>query len=147
MRTRLRTFLPLILFTVHAAAQAPASRADEFLKLEKAWAAALQRRDTATLDRLMAAEWRQVQPSGKIQSKTELLAALQSAEQGAESVEITGVEVMDFGDMVQVLGRVVEKSTVTGQEREGEYVFADLFTWREGRWQAVYSHTTRVVKP
>ena len=146
MRTAFRLLFSLSILSAALFAQRNAKLEAEFLRLEKDWAAALTRKDIATLDKLIAAEWKQVQPSGNIQTKAEMLKGVKASKQGADVAEITGVEVMDFGNMVQVIGRVVERSKVAGLEREGEYVFADLFIKRDGRWQAVYSHTTKVVK-
>ncbi|MBI2682275.1 MAG: nuclear transport factor 2 family protein [Acidobacteriales bacterium] len=146
MRALIRLLIPLFLLTSFSMAQKDPKLESEFMRLEKAWAAAITKKDIASLDKLIAAEWKQVQPSGRIQTKAEMLKALQASKQGADAAEITEVQVMDFGNMVQVIGRVVEKSKVAGQERDGEYVFADLFVKRDGRWQAVYSHTTKVDK-
>ena len=125
--------------------ETPAQIRATLLQLEKDWAQAIAHRDAAKLDTIVAREWIQVNPKGKVTTKKGLLDALRAASSPAEGTpELSDVQVLIFGSTAQVWGRVKEKSDVAGQERSGEYVFGDLFVRRGGGWQAVYSHTTQV---
>jgi hypothetical protein len=43
-----------------------------------------------------------------------------------------------------VLGLETEKSMIHGKDMSGQYRFTDVFVKRDGRWQAVASHASRV---
>jgi len=125
--------------------ETPAQIRAALTQLEKEWAAAIAKRDVKKLDEIIADEWVQISPEGKVQTKKDLLDTLKAAgPQAGEAPELSDIKVLTFGNSAQVWGRVKEASAVPGQERSGHYIFGDLFVRRKGGWQAIYSHTTKV---
>ena len=49
-----------------------------------------------------------------------------------------------FGNVAIVTGRDTEKSVDHGKETSGTYVYTDVFLNRNGKWQAVQSHSTKL---
>lgn len=142
---RIGGFLIFLVGVLAIAAPPTNEPAPDFARLEREWAQAIAARDVTTLDKLLSDEWITVNPKGKVQTKAEVLASLRGAKASTEPGPVlSDIKVIRHGDAAQVWGRVKEKSSVPGQERAGEYVFGDLFVKRNGSWQAVYSHTTKV---
>ena len=52
------------------------------------------------------------------------------------------------GEIIDVLdGAELQKSKYKGRDTSGQYRFTDVYVKRDGRWQAVTTHLSRVEKP
>lgn len=118
------------------------SAEDEVKQIEYEWGDAFERRDMATLDRLMADEYILTDPLGNVRSKAESLAALKTNEIHFESTKSDNVNVVINGDTAVVTGRSTFKGRYKGWPMGGQYQYTDVLVKREGRWQAVSSHIT-----
>jgi len=115
--------------------------------IERDWAQALMKADMATLERLVAPDWILVSPGGQKQSRVEAMDEIRSGVMKFASMTPSDIEVRVFGDTAIVTGRSMDKGTYKGQDVSGEYRFTDVFVKRDGRWQAVSTHVTRVMPP
>lgn len=114
------------------------------MQMEREWAAAMIKGDTATLDRIVASDWVLTNPGGQMQTRADSMAELKSGALKFESSAAQDIAVRVFGDTAIATGRSVDKSTYKGKDVSGEYRWTDVFVKRDGRWQAVSTHVTKV---
>jgi ketosteroid isomerase-like protein len=114
--------------------------------LEHDWADALVKRDQAVLDRIEAPDWMLTDPSGTLQTKAQADTTLKSGDHTFESFKIDELKVRVYGDTAVVHGLETEKSNHKGKDTSGQYRFTNVFVKRDGRWQAIATHVSRVVK-
>ena len=107
---------------------------------------ALVKKDQAVIDRIAAPEWMLSTDQGDLQTKTQADAELKSGAYNCESTTINELKVSVFGETAVVFGLETEKSTYKGTDSSGQYRFTDVFVKRNGIWQAVATHVSKVVK-
>ena len=115
---------------------------DEVRRVESEWGVAFERKDMATLDRLMADEYILTDPLGNVRSKAESLAAIETNQINFESTESDDVKVRINGDTAVVTGRSTFRGRYKGWSMSGRYQYTDVLVKRDGAWQAVGSHIT-----
>ena len=115
---------------------------DEIRQVEIEWGEAFERRDMATLDRLMADEYIVTDPLGNVRDKAESLSAIQSNEVFFESTNSDNVHVRINGDTAVVTGRSTFRGRYKGWSMAGQYQYTDVLVKRSGSWKAVSSHIT-----
>ena len=115
-------------------------------KVEKEWAEALVKRDAAAIARIESPDWTLADPDGNLVTKATADANLKSGAVAFESVHNDEMNVRVFGDTAIAYGLVTEKMTLQGKDASGQFRFTDVFIKREGRWQAVSTHLSRVAK-
>jgi ketosteroid isomerase-like protein len=118
------------------------STEDEIRQVESDWGEAFERRDMATLDRLMADDYILTDPLGNLRSKAESLAALETNEVHFESTKSDNVNVRVNGDTAVVTGRSTFRGHYKGWSMAGQYQYTDVLVKRSGSWKAVSSHIT-----
>ena len=115
-------------------------------QMERDWNQATIAKDFNTVDRIMADDWTGVDFHGMTVTKAETMEELKSGESSNESVELGEMQVKVFGNTAVVMGTDTEKSTYQGKDSSGKYAWLDVFTMRDGRWQAVASQSTKIGK-
>jgi ketosteroid isomerase-like protein len=118
---------------------------EELLKLENAWSAAVINRDQAFLDRLCADEYISTSPDGLTADKRAEIVDLMSGRFKWESAALSDMNVRVYGNAAVVTGLNTLKGIYGDQDISGPYRFTDVFVKRDGRWQVVATHTSRVV--
>jgi ketosteroid isomerase-like protein len=113
------------------------------MQTEREWVEAAQKKDAATLDRILADDWVGQGPTGTA-TKAESLADLKSGDNKLESITLGDMKVRVFGDTAVVTGSDDEKSSYKGTDTSGHYTWTDVFVKRQGRWQAAASQGTRM---
>jgi uncharacterized protein (TIGR02246 family) len=113
------------------------------LKLEEEWAAASVRNDWTVFDRMFAPDYAN-NVDGLIMSKKQFLANMKSGAWKIASASPGDLKVLVLGETGIVHGLWTEKSSLNGQDLSGTYRYTDVFAKRDGRWQCVTSHSTRV---
>ena len=83
--------------------------------------------------------------SGDTTTKKEDLAGEKNCHKSAGTYDLDQSEVRVYGNTAVVTARV----TIDGTNREGKPVhrlsrFTDVFAWRDGRWQIVAGHSSRI---
>ncbi len=130
-----------------ASPSAPAESAADIEKaltqLERDWIEASKNKDKTKLEAILADDWSGLSWDGKPYTKAESIAANLATDSQLESYTLDPLKVRVFGDVGIVTGGNTEKSRFKGQETSGHYVWTDIFAKRNGRWQAVSSHTSR----
>ena len=83
--------------------------------------------------------------SGSLSTKKEDLAGEKDCHKFAGTYDLDQTDVRLYGNTAVVTSRV----TITGTSRDGKPVnrhsrFTDVFVWRDGRWQIVAGHSSRI---
>lgn len=135
----------LLAATTQAGSMAPAAGGVEqaVAQMEKDWTEAALHRDTAAVERIVADDWVGINWDGARYSKAQLLEDLKTGTTAAQSVTMDPVKVRVFGDTAVATGGDTEKSTYKGKDSSGHYLWTDVYVKRNGKWQAVASHSTR----
>jgi uncharacterized protein (TIGR02246 family) len=113
------------------------------MQIERDWAAASAKNDWAAMDKIQAAEYAN-NTDGLIRSKKQLMAEMKSGASKVASAAAGEMKVLVLGDTAIVHGLWTEKSTLNGKDTSGTYRYTDIFAKRDGRWQAVTTHNTKV---
>lgn len=117
----------------------------EILGLEQSWGDAVSKKDAAPLKRVLADDWIGRYPFYTL-TKAQELEEIKSGAIRVESVTTSEMKIRLFGNSAIVTGKDVEKQWYKGRDVSGTYLWMDVFVKREGRWQAVASQETLVMK-
>jgi ketosteroid isomerase-like protein len=135
----------LSLSTKVAAQTANAEQA--LLQLERDWEQANAKNDLVALDRILASEFVNTDSDGRLATRAEVIARRKSGAVKFTAFTQDEYKVHLFGDTAVVTGRSTIKQIRDGKEYSGQERFTDVFVRRDGRWQAVATHSSRVGKP
>lgn len=114
-------------------------------QLERDWYEATIKKDTATIDKIVADDWVVQTPYGA-STKAETIADLKSGSFNMESGTLGDMKVRVFGDVAVVIGSDESKGSYKGKDTSGRWTWTDVFVKRQGRWQAVASQSAPVIK-
>jgi Domain of unknown function (DUF4440) len=120
------------------AADAPAVEAD------RARFEAQVKADVATLEKLLAPELTYVHSSGVLDSKDAYIGAIKSGKTKYKSIAPEEVSARTFGDVSIVTGKAAIVLVSDGKDREIIVRYTDVWVKRDGRWQMVSWHSTRL---
>ena len=112
-------------------------------QLERDWAAASMKKDTAVIDKLLAKDFVS-NYGGRTLNKAQLLAQIKSNPAKIESAENSDMIAMVFGDTAIVRGVYTEKSTTNGKDSSMKGGYTEVYAKRDGRWQCVTQYTTKL---
>jgi len=125
-----------------------ASKDEQELKqLEGEWLNTYLRGDRATFDRIVADDFTGTDESAVLRNKAQEKELVQAPPPGGIKVSLTNedVQVRIYGDTAIVTGRIVQKAERAGQDSFGfQSRFTDTFLKRQGRWQVVARHYSRI---
>lgn len=105
------------------------------VQVERDWVDAYVKRDAATLDRILATDFMDIDPEGKTQNKTEYIGLAKNPVGTFESITIEDTKVRVYGNTAVSTGRYMIK----GSDREqGEWFrYTAVYVKQQGRWRAV----------
>jgi ketosteroid isomerase-like protein len=133
----------VMLCPVAYAAPCPAGQAKDgsaLVQNERMWAKALEQRDSAALSCLLAAEFEDAGPDGALQDRDTTLA--KAGEHQPMHHELTEMHAQVHGDFAYIRG------LATAVDAQGKVLvkvrFTDIYVYRDGRWQAVAAHESKV---
>ncbi|MEJ7698452.1 MAG: nuclear transport factor 2 family protein [Pyrinomonadaceae bacterium] len=118
----------------------------ELMQLERDWAKATVNRDASALDRIEADDYIFTDADGSLVTKKQDIADITSGNLTAESINVDEMKVRVFGDTAVVIGRTTVKAQYKGKDISGQYRVTDVFLKRNGKWQAVASHFSRITQ-
>ena len=108
-------------------------------QLVQTWDAAFVKGDTATLDRLLAAEFAFV--GGP--KKAEYLASFKTRPADAvQSAVSTDIQVQVYGDTAVLVGLDTISRQNKGQPQVTKWLYMDVWVKRDGRWQCVKTYSS-----
>lgn len=132
--------------TPTVASPAAENVAEVVSQLERDWVAAIVKKDTATLDRLLAEDFTGTSPTAHIYTKAMAIDDLKSGAYVVTSMDLDEISVNSYGDVAVAFASQEEKSRYGGKDISGHYHYTDVWAKKDGRWQAVASHGTRYDK-
>jgi ketosteroid isomerase-like protein len=119
---------------------------EELLKLEKEFENAIVKNDPEAIERFVAADWIIIDPDGQIVHSNRFFEAIKSGALTHEIMESQDLRVRVYGDSAVVTGLTRTKGKFMGQDFSTEERATDVFVKRDGRWQCVLTHLTRLAK-
>ena len=134
-------------FGVAILAQTKTGNAEqELLKLEQEWANALVKADVAFLDRILAEDCMFTDSEGIVWTKAQSLAHLKPGGHVITSMVSDDMKVRIYRDAAVVTGRNTTKETLNGKDTSALERFTDTWIKRDGRWQCVATHSSKIVQ-
>ena len=147
MRLKIVAGLAVLLGTlvVVVRGQQSTQDAETYIKLsEQQWAEASMKRDTATVERILADDFVGLDPLGSFFGKAEELASVSKNVGDYVFAKGNDVSVRVYGDAA------VARGSESWEKRNGErgrYVWTDTWIRRNGRWQIVAAVDVKVPEP
>lgn len=134
---------------VAAAAPPPQQRPvqsdqDVLVDLERRWNAAFYRRDAAFIATVLADDFVATYDDGSRGDKSKELALASAFAEQVESAVPDEFTVKEYGDTAVVRFTLRLVGLRQGQRAETLLRYTDVWVIRDGRWQCVSSHSTRV---
>lgn len=115
----------------------------KLVQLEREWASAMMKNEPAAIERIEADDYTYVMDSMHGEKSTDLADAKSGAYTG--SAELTEMKARVYGDAAVITGKAsLRDAKFKGQDISGDYLFTDTFVRRDGRWQVVASHSSRL---
>lgn len=133
----------------------PESRVErELMQLERDWSAAYLKHDTTTIDRLLAEDYVGTDGRGWMTNKAQEIEEAKEPAAGAPAPpfvvldeKVTDMKVRSYGHIGVVTGRVIEKIKSKEGESTIQYRRTTVWVKRDGRWQCVSFHGSRILEP
>ena len=119
----------------------------ELMQLERDIGRANVERDAAFFERVEADEFVFTDSSGGLTTKKEDVDGVRkppNPDVKLLAYDVDDMQVRLYGEAAVVTGRVTTKQNVKGEERTGRSRFTDVFVKRDGRWQLVAGHSSRM---
>ena len=124
------------------------------MQLEHDWSAAYLKHDVATVDRLLAEEYVGIDGRGIITNKAQEIEEAKpprpETPKPAFTVldeTVTEMKIRLYGKVAVVTGRTTERIEFKGKESNIQYRRTTVWVKREGRWQCVSFHGSRIIEP
>jgi ketosteroid isomerase-like protein len=117
---------------------------EELLKLEKEFAEAIVENDLEGLGRLVTDDWIIIGPDGEIVDRARFFEVIKSGALTHDTMQSEDFRVRVYGDSALVTGITRTKGKFMGQEFSTQERATDVFIKRDGRWQCVLTHLTRL---
>lgn len=114
------------------------------MQVEQEWVDAYVKRDAATLARILATDFMDIDPEGKIQNKTEYIELARNPVGTFESITTEDTKVRVYGSTAVLTGRYVIKGT---NREQGEWFrYTAVYVKQQGRWRAVTLHSSALAR-
>jgi len=121
----------------------------ELMQMERDWSAAYLSHDVSVVDRILADDYIGTDGRGVMTSKAQEMEDARSVDTNRKvlSENIDDMKVRIYGDTAIVNGRTTEKFQANGREITVQYRRTDVFVKRNGQWQCVSFHGSRIIAP
>jgi ketosteroid isomerase-like protein len=115
----------------------------EILQLEREWVAAIEKKDLAALDRILAEDFVGTSISGSTFRKADAIDDIQKGTYVVKSMNMDELSVNVYETAAVTFASQDEKSTYLGKDNSGHYHFTNTWIKKDGKWQVVASHGSR----
>ena len=146
--------LPALLVALTAVAVAARAQTDplspegEVMVVEERRTQAMVDADVPALESLLADQLRFTHANGNVESKYQVIAALESKNLDYQSIETSGVVVRVYGSAAVVAGTAKVRLVELGERRRVDLVYTAVYARsEEGDWQLVAYQSTRSPSP
>ncbi len=114
------------------------------MQTEEALRLAVLNRDTKAYADIIADDYLFTNQDAAVRTKTQMLAAYNSASIKYESLTFDEMTVHTYGNAAVVFGRSTSKGQDSGKDISGVYRYTRVYVKRQGRWQLVATQVTRM---
>ncbi len=121
-----------------------AGNGETIIALDKKRMQAMASKDIATLESVLGDDLVYTHSSARLDTKQSLIANMQSGSTVYSSVIPSDVKAQDLGDSVVLTGEAHIKVNSGGNALDFRVRFTDVYTQRDGRWQMVVWHSTKI---
>ena len=115
------------------------------MKIEKELLAAILKGDSSAFERQLADGYVSTGPDGTVEDKAQMIADIKSGDLKLQSATLDEAKVRVHGDTAIVTYASADKGTYKGKDISGKTRWTDVFIKRNGRWQVVATHGSRVI--
>jgi ketosteroid isomerase-like protein len=129
-----------------ANAQTQSAVERELIKLGHDWETAADKKDRATLEKLLGDDFIGTSADGVIRTKSQEIADGMQDTDVTLSSSTTEFKARVYGDVAVVTYRFAWKAMVDGKEKTSEGRATDVWVKRGGRWQCIGYHNSRIAK-
>lgn len=126
----------------------------ELMQMEHDWSAAVLKHDTAVVARILADDYLGIDGRGIMTTKADELEEAKAPAPGAPLPErlmleetISDMKVRVYGDTAVVTGISNEKISFKGNQTLIRYRRTTVYVKRQGKWQCVSFHGSRIIEP
>jgi ketosteroid isomerase-like protein len=124
---------------------APRALETEVKATAKAFDDAQLRKDRAALEQYLARDMVFVRGSGKLSGRDDFLATFTAPDLELAPYVITNPVFVPLGDHAALVGgEAIMSGKEKGEPFTEHFRYADIFAWRDGRWQCVYAQVTMI---
>jgi ketosteroid isomerase-like protein len=117
---------------------------EELLRIEEEFAQAIVSNDLEGMGRIVADDWIIIDANGDIVDRTRFLEVIKSGALTHDMMKSEDFRVRVYGDSAVVTAVTRTKGKFMGQEFSTQERATDVFVKRDGRWQCVLTHLTRL---
>ena len=118
----------------------------EVLEVDTQRADAYVNGDVATLERILADDCSYVHPSGKVETKAELLAGFKAQDRKYKSIKRDDVVVRIYGNTAIVTGRNSISAEYLGKNYDVQNRFTRVYVKQAGGWRLVAHHGSNIAQ-
>ena len=136
------------------AAETQPTAASEVEQLERAWSAAFLRHDEATISSILADDYVGIDGRGVVTSKSDEIEEAKAPAPNAPlagyrvlSEELSALRVRVFGDAAVLTAINTARISDHGEDTRVRYRRTTVYVKRNGRWQCVSFHGSRISDP
>lgn len=136
---RAAALLALAALLAPALAQAapPAGLAAQLKAQADAWDRAIVAKDRAAIEANMAADFRQIDARGNVETKASFVDGLVSPDLALDPYTVEDFEVRIYGDTALISGRTRMTGRYQGRPFDTHYRYIDVYVKRRGVWKIV----------
>jgi ketosteroid isomerase-like protein len=115
-------------------------------QMQRDWSKAVLNRDTNALKRIIAEDFVITDSDGNVGTRAACLAELKSGVLALDSAGPEDIKVKMYGNMAVITERLTAQGTYRGAAYLGPERVTVVAVKRNGRWQVISSHASRITK-
>ena len=108
------------------------------------WDKAIVRKDRAAIEHNMAEDFRQIDGSGNVETKSSFVNDLVSPDLQIDPYVVEDFEVRIYGDVALLSGRTRMSGRHKGKQFTSHYRYIDIYVRRGGEWKIVSVQISRI---
>jgi len=142
-----RLALLLLGWTALASATSQADLVARLKAQADAWDRAIVAKDRAAIEANMAADFRQIDGRGNVETKASFVDGLVSPDLVIDPYTVEDFDVRVYGDTALLSGRTRMTGRYQGQAFQSHYRYIDIYVKRGGAWKIVSVQISRIPEP
>jgi len=119
---------------------------EQLLRVEKEFAETIVSNNLEGLGRIVADDWIIIDPNGEIVDRARFFEVIKSGALTHDTIRSEDFRIRIYGESALVTAVTRTKGKFMGQEFTTQERATDVFVKRDGRWQCVLTHLTRITK-